>query len=188
MDDNFGRTNSLRWSHVFDNRDNVFDPTRGKRLSFTGVWAGNGLGGDFDYFKFIAENRLYYKVGHAHVIAVRLMGGIASGDMPYNDLFTLGGADNLRGFEDDEFRGDKMYLGTIEYRYPIAKKVQGVFFVDAGNAWGGTDKVPWYHDNDELHVAGGLGFRVTTPIGPIRLDYGVGDEGGKFHFSFGGKF
>lgn len=188
MDDNFGRTNSLRWSHVFDNRDNVFDPTRGKRLSFTGVWAGNGLGGDFDYFKFIAENRLYYKVGHAHVIAVRLMGGIASGDMPYNDLFTLGGADNLRGFEDDEFRGDKMYLGTIEYRYPIAKKVQGVFFVDAGNAWGGTDNVPWYHDNDELHVAGGLGFRVTTPIGPIRLDYGVGDEGGKFHFSFGGKF
>lgn len=188
MDDNFGRTNSLRWSHVFDNRDNVFDPTRGKRLSFTGIWAGNGLGGDFDYFKFIVENRLYYKVGHAHVIAVRLMGGIADGDMPYNDLFTLGGADNLRGYEDDEFRGDKMYLGTIEYRYPIAKKVQGVFFVDAGNAWGGTDKVPWYHDKDELHVAGGLGFRVTTPIGPIRLDYGVGDEGGKFHFSFGGKF
>lgn len=188
MDDNFGRTNSLRWSHVFDNRDNVFDPTRGKRLSFTGIWAGNGLGGDFDYFKFIVENRLYYKVGHAHVIAVRLMGGIADGDMPYNDLFTLGGADNLRGYEDDEFRGNKMYLGTIEYRYPIAKKVQGVFFVDAGNAWGGTDKVPWYHDNDELHYAGGLGFRVTTPIGPIRLDYGVGDEGGKFHFSFGGKF
>ena len=188
LDDNFGTTNSLRWSHVFDNRDNVFDPTRGKRLSFTGVWAGNGLGGDFDYFKFIVENRLYYKVGHAHVIAVRLMGGIADGDMPYNDLFTLGGADNLRGYEDDEFRGNKMYLGTIEYRYPIAKKVQGVFFVDAGNAWGGTDKVPWYHDNDELHYAGGLGFRVTTPIGPIRLDYGVGDEGGKFHFSFGGKF
>lgn len=188
IDDNFGRTNSLRWSHVFDNRDNVFDPTRGKRLSFTGTWAGHGLGGDFDYFKFVVENRLYYKVGHAHVIAVRLMGGISDGDMPYNDLFTLGGADTLRGYEDDEFRGDKMYLGTIEYRYPIAKKVQGVFFVDAGNAWGGTDKVPWYHDNDELHVAGGLGFRVTTPIGPIRLDYGVGDEGGKFHFSFGGKF
>ena len=34
----------------------------------------------------------------------------------------------------------------------------------------------------------GLGFRITTPIGPIRLDYGVGQDGGKFHFSFGGKF
>ncbi|MCH4179089.1 MAG: BamA/TamA family outer membrane protein [Megasphaera sp.] len=188
LDNNFGRTNSMIWSHVFDNRDNVYDPTKGKRLSFTGTWAGHGLGGDFDYFKFVAENRLYYKVGRSHVIAVRLMGGIATGDMPYNDLFTLGGADSLRGYEDDEFRGNKMYAATVEYRYPIAKKVQGVFFVDGGNAWGGTDKVPWYNDSNEFHYSGGLGFRITTPIGPIRLDYGVGDNGGKFHFSFGGKF
>ena len=188
LDNNFGRTNSMTWSHVFDNRDNVYDPTRGKRLSFTGTWAGHGLGGDFDYYKFTVENRLYYKVGSKHVIAVRLLGGIATGDMPYSDLFTLGGADTLRGFEDDEFRGDKMYAATVEYRYPIAKKIQGVIFTDAGAAWGGTKNVPWYHDNEDLHASVGLGFRITTPIGPIRLDYGVGDEGGKFHFSFGGKF
>lgn len=185
---NFGRTNSMTWSHVFDNRDNVYDPTKGKRLSFTGTWAGHGMGGDFDYFKFIAENRLYYKVGRAHVIAVRLMGGIATGDMPYNDLFTLGGADNLRGYEDDEFRGNKMYKVTVEYRYPIAKKIQGVVFTDLGNAWGGVENIPWYHENNKLHYSGGLGFRITTPIGPIRLDYAVGQDGGKFHFSFGGKF
>ena len=185
---NFGRTNSMTWSHVFDNRDNVYDPTKGKRLSFTGTWAGHGFGGDFDYFKFIAENRLYYKVGRAHVIAVRLMGGIATGDMPYNDLFTLGGADNLRGYEDDEFRGNKMYEATVEYRYPIAKKIQGVVFTDLGNAWGGVENIPWYHENNKLHYSGGLGFRITTPIGPIRLDYAVGQDGGKFHFSFGGKF
>ncbi|WP_301859286.1 outer membrane protein assembly factor [uncultured Megasphaera sp.] len=188
MDNNFGQTNSLSWSHVFDNRDNVYDPTRGKRLSFTGFWAGNGLGGDFDYFKFIAENRLYYKVGRAHVIAVRLMGGIATGDMPYNDLFTLGGADNLRGYEDDEFRGNKMYQATVEYRYPIAKKIQGVFFADMGNAWDGTENIPWYHNSNKIHYSGGLGFRITTPIGPVRLDYAMSSEGGKFHFSFGGKF
>lgn len=188
LDKNFGRTNSLTWSHVFDNRDNVYDPTRGKRLAFTGGIAGHGLGGDFDYYKFTVENRLYYKVGRKHVIAIRLMGGFANGDMPYHDLFTLGGADSLRGYEDDEFRGDKMYAGSIEYRYPIAKKIQGVVFADAGAAWGGTDNVPWYNDNEDLHFSTGLGFRITTPIGPIRLDYGVGDDGGKFHFSFGGKF
>lgn len=188
LDNNFGRTNSIIWSHVFDNRDNVYDPTKGKRLSFTGTWAGHGLGGDFDYFKFVAENRLYYKVGRAHVIAVRLMGGIASGDMPYNDLFTLGGADTLRGYEDDEFRGNKMYAATLEYRYPIAKKIQGVLFTDMGNAWGGVEHIPWYKENNKIHYSGGIGFRITTPIGPIRLDYGVGSDGGKFHFSFGGKF
>lgn len=188
MSNNFGRTNSFTWDHVFDNRDNVYDPTKGKRLAFTGTWAGHGIGGDFDYFKFTVENRLYYKVGRAHVIAVRLMGGIATGDMPFSDMFTLGGADNLRGYEDDEFRGNKMYQGTIEYRYPIAKKVQGVIFCDAGNAWGGTDHIPWYNSDNKIHYSGGLGFRITTPIGPVRLDYAVGSDGGKFHFSFGGKF
>ena len=147
-----------------------------------------GEGGDFDYYKLTFENRLYYKVGRKHVIALRFMGGYANGDMPYYDLFTLGGADNLRGYEDDEFRGNKMYAATVEYRYPIAKKIQGVFFVDAGSAWDGTENIPWYQNDDSIHVSTGLGFRITTPIGPIRLDYGVGDDGGKFHFSFGGKF
>lgn len=185
---NFGRTNSLTWAHVFDNRDNIYDPTRGKRLSFTGVMAGHGLGGDFDYYKFIVESRTYYKVGHAQVIAVRLMGGFGNGDMPYSDLFTLGGSDNLRGYEDDQFKGNRMYEATVEYRYPIIKKVQGVIFADAGDAWGGTDYVPWYNQTKQVHFALGLGFRVTTPIGPIRLDYARGSSGGKFHFSFGGKF
>lgn len=188
MNNNFGRTNSLTWDHVFDNRDNVYDPTKGKRLAFSGTWAGHGIGGDFDYFKFTVENRLYYKVGRAHVIAVRLMGGIATGDMPFGDMFTLGGADNLRGYEDDEFRGNKMYQATVEYRYPIAKKIQGVIFGDLGNAWGGTEHIPWYNSDNKIHYSGGLGFRITTPIGPVRLDYAVGSNGGKFHFSFGGKF
>lgn len=188
MNNNFGHTNSLTWDHVFDNRDNVYDPTKGKRLAFSGTWAGHGIGGDFDYFKFTVENRLYYKVGRAHVIAVRLMGGIATGDMPFGDMFTLGGADNLRGYEDDEFRGNKMYQATVEYRYPIAKKIQGVIFGDLGNAWGGTEHIPWYNSDNKIHYSGGLGFRITTPIGPVRLDYAVGSNGGKFHFSFGGKF
>ena len=185
---NFGRTNSLTWSHVFDNRDSIYDPTRGKRLSFTGILAGHGLGGDFNYYKLIAESRSYYKVGRAHVIAMRFMGGIGFGDMPYSDLFTLGGSDNLRGYEDDQFKGSRMYEGTVEYRFPIIKKVQGVVFSDFGNAWSGTGNIPWYEENNKFHISAGLGVRLTTPIGPVRLDYAEGSDGGKFHFSFGGKF
>lgn len=188
LKNNFGRTNSLSWSRVYDNRDNVFDPTRGHRFSHTLQWAGNGLGGDFDYFKYTVESRMYKKVGRAHVLALRLMAGIASGDMPYNDLFLLGGPDTLRGYEDDQFRGNKMYAATLEYRFPVMNKVQGAIFTDIGSAWGGTDKVPWYEEDKSLHTSIGAGLRINTPIGPVRLDYAIGNDGGKFNFSFGGKF
>jgi outer membrane protein insertion porin family len=150
--------------------------------------AGHGLGGDFNYYKLMTELRTYRKVGRSQVLALRLMGGIGFGDIPGNDLFTLGGADTLRGYEDDEFRGKRFYEGTLEYRFPIMKKVQGVLFIDAGNAWSGTDSLFWYEGNNKLHYAGGIGVRIKTPIGPVRLDYGRGSEGGKFNFSFGGQF
>ena len=44
------------------------------------------------------------------------------------------------------------------------------------------------HKNFSPQPAVGLGLRVTTPIGPIRLDYGYGSEGGRLHFSIGHSF
>lgn len=35
----------------------------------------------------------------------------------------------------------------------------------------------------------GVGLRVKTPIGPVRLDYGINDDGdNSFHFGFGQRF
>jgi len=35
----------------------------------------------------------------------------------------------------------------------------------------------------------GLGIRVQSPLGAIRVDYGLNDEGdGRFHFGIGEKF
>ena len=42
----------------------------------------------------------------------------------------MGGADSLRGYEDDQFRGKYMYNATLEFRFPIVKKVSGVLFTD----------------------------------------------------------
>lgn len=186
--DNFGTTNSFTFTHVFDNRDNYFNASKGRRLSIAAQWGGHGLGGDYDFYKFTAEGRFYKNLGSGHILALRLMGGYIDGDVSYGSLFDLGGSNTLRGYEDDQFKGKKMYAGTLEYRFPIAKKVQGVLFTDAGSTWSIDDgKIPWYEDDDSLNWSVGVGLRLQTPIGPIRLDYGHGDQN-KFHFSFGTQF
>ena len=186
--DNFGTTNSFTFTHVFDNRDNYFNASKGRRISFAAQWGGHGLGGDYDFYKFTAEGRFYKALGNGHILALRLMGGYIDGDVSYGNLFDLGGSDTLRGYEDDQFKGKKMYAATLEYRFPIAKKVQGVLFTDAGSTWGIDEgKIPWYTDDDSLNWSVGVGISLQTPIGPIRLDYGHGDRN-KFNFSFGTQF
>ena len=184
---NFGTINSITWQKVYDSRDNIYEPTRGRRISYTAQWAGHGLGGDFDFYKFTAEMRAYKKIGSKNVLAFRARGGFIQGDAPYSQLFTLGGADTLRGYEDDQFRGKNMYNATLEFRFHIVKKVSGALFTDIGDAWDAPN-VPWYKNTKSFNYGVGAGVRITTPIGPVKLDYGVGKDKKKFHFSFGTQF
>ncbi len=183
--ENFGTTRSITLGRVFDSRDNIYDPHEGKRIGYSVEWAG-GLGGDFDFTKWTADWRYYYRAGGENVWALNLGAGYATGDMPLSQRFTMGGSDTLRGYEDDQFRGNSMLKATLEYRFPIVKKVQGVLFTDNGYAW---DKR--HEDDFDLGLiknSYGVGLRINSPLGPVKLDYGYGDNGGKFHFSFGGQF
>lgn len=183
LKDNFGVTRSLTLARVYDSRDNVFNPTEGTRMSLTAEFAGKAFGGDFDFNKYILEDRQYFKVGGSQVIALRFMAGYATGAMPDSGRFAVGGTDTLRGYKEDQFKGDKMMTMTAEYRFPIVKKVEGVVFGDLGKAWEGEG----YKLND-LKSSVGVGLRLATPIGPVRIDYARGEQGGTTHFTFGGQF
>ena len=181
LEDNFGTTRSFVLSRVFDNRDNIYNPSKGKRSAMTAEFAG--LGGDFNFNKFTVEERQYYKVGRSQVVAARMTVGYATGDMPDSQRFTVGGADTLRGYKDDEYKGNKLFSASVEYRFPMMSKLEGVVFTDIGNAWTGSG-----YSLSSLKKSFGAGVRFNSPLGPIKLDYGKGDEDGRFHFSFGGQF
>lgn len=182
LNNNFGDVHSITLAKVYDTRDNIFAPTEGRRFSLTSEFAGRALGGEFDFNKYVFDGRQYFKVGSKQVLALRVTAGSATGTLPDASKFSIGGIDTLRGYEDDEFKGQKMFTATAEYRYPIVKKVQGVVFTDAGNAWDGSYKL------SDLNYSAGTGLRIDTPLGAIRLDYGYGKEGGRTHFSFGTQF
>lgn len=181
LKDNFGNTRSVILAHTTDTRDNIYNPKEGAKVTVSGEFAGIA-GGDFDYNKYSFEDHHYFKVGRNHVIATRATVGYATGSMPEAALFDAGGQTTLRGYKDDQFQGKNLLLGSVEYRFPIVSKVQGALFTDFGNAWDGSYKV------SGLHSSIGVGIQMETPIGPIRLDYGKGEDGGRTHFSFGGNF
>jgi len=183
-EENFGTTNSISFSRVYDSRDNVFDPHAGKRNSYTFEWAG--LGGDFKFEKISVNYRYYLKMRKDRVLAFDLAAGYAWGKMPLSQRFAVGGADTLRGYKDDQFRGNSMLRGTVEYRIPIQKKIQAVLFYDIGYAWDKRDQHAF--DLGLMESGYGVGLRINSPLGPIKLDYGKGKQRSRFHFSFGGQF
>ena len=178
--DNFGLTRSLILEHVTDTRDNIYSPMTGSRASLSAEFAG--FGGDFNYRKFTFEDNHYFKAGHAQVFALRGMYGRGFGHIPESGIFRIGGQNTLRGYRDDQFRDNNVFLGTLEYRFPVVSKVQGAIFTDFGGTW----STGWMPKN--FHESIGFGLAVQTPVGPIRIDLAHGSQGNRVHFSVGGTF
>jgi len=202
-DTNEGLTNSLMPTFSYDTRDNVFDPTSGWYHSLSIEKAGGFLGGDYDFTKYNLTLRTYlstdffkdiFSIGgfkkitdnlSKGVLAFRAMGGMADTDLPSFAEYQVGGMNTIRGYDSGEFSGDKSLVFNAEYRFPLAENFQAVLFVDWGQAWDIEESI----DFADLKFGRGVGVRFDTPIGPIRLDYGINEEGiGKTYFSIGHTF
>lgn len=179
---NFGTTRSITLSHSTDTRDNIYYPTEGDVTNLSAEFAG--LGADFNFQKYKVQYQRYYKLGRTYVLAMRGEYGYGNGNLSEFNQFRIGGQSTLRGYRDDQFRGDRMGILSMEIRFPIVKKVTGAIFADGGSAWDSG----FFPNRGDMHGSVGVGVSVETPFGPLRLDYGKGDQGGRVHFSVGGSF
>jgi len=114
-------------------------------------------------------------------------------DIPYNQRFTAGGSNSIRGWGSNDLPVTEFVLpqnptqsdlenivrnitpggfflleGSIEVREYLSEKVGFAIFMDYGNAW--NDFMDFRYD--ELAVAAGIGFRYYSDFAPIRLDFG----------------
>ncbi len=125
-----------------------------------------GLGSSADATTTTGDFRAYLPgLAPHHVVALRLAGGVSTGDSTMGRTFLLGGADPgtgvvdrgssafslLRGFRPDTFAGAHVGALNTEYRWPIARPQRGygtwplfvhsvhaAVFADAGHAWPNT--------------------------------------------------
>ncbi len=162
------------------------NPTSGRNDRLSIEHAGNFLGGDADFTKYDFDLRRYYPgFKGEQAWALRLKGGTSTGNLPEYEKYSLGGSDSLRGYKLNSFRGEQTILTQIEYRIPFMDNLTGVIFVDGGQTWNQDEEMKL----DNLNYGKGLGIRVNTPVGQIRLDYGWDDEQkGTAHFSLGNTF
>jgi outer membrane protein assembly factor BamA len=130
-------------------------------------------------------------------LAFNVQGGAIIGDLPPYEAFTIGGSNSIRGFNDGDVGSGRAFMqATAEYRFPLLKflgGIGGVVFVDYGSVLGSDSDVPGQPSIIRGKPGDGLGFgagiRVKTPIGPVRIDYAINQDGeDRFHFGFGERF
>ncbi|MCK4237415.1 MAG: BamA/TamA family outer membrane protein [Candidatus Krumholzibacteria bacterium] len=107
----------------------------------------------------------------------------SSKDIPPAERFPFGGARTLRGYRENQFRGDKIVYFNIEYR-----------FGDEGRLFLFDDIGAFYRAGERWTAKNGLGFglRSSSPLGVIVLSFGVGErlslEGTRIHISLSERF
>jgi len=199
-------------SIAYDARDNRFDPTKGFYAFASADLAGSIFGADRDFYR--------YQIGASHylphfgrfVLESRTKAGWVkaygdSDEVPIFERFFGGGSGTIRGYEErrvgprdpssnDPIGGEATFLATVEEVMTILKNEQGKpilkssLFFDIGDVWRQTGQF-----GESVKSGTGIGTRINTPIGPLRLDLGIPlntianeKRKARFHFNISRSF
>jgi hypothetical protein len=147
--------------------ESIWGPDLDRALLVDAQWSGGELGGEERWFtRLWAEHRGWVEISPAQSVGYRVLGGATpqgwtatdGSRLPEQWQFQLGGVGSLRGHEFQEFRGDRVLLGTLEYGLDLETNVRPVLFVDGGMAWNESDQ-----------RSGGI-----AGSGPLAVDGGAG--------------
>ncbi|WP_314342456.1 autotransporter assembly complex family protein [Simonsiella muelleri] len=170
--------------------------TLGKVLSSAMMMRGVASGG----YYFTPENKkLGTLVTRGNIGYVYTNKDEVNGEVPTSLMFRTGGASTVRGYELDSIGWRvpnsntvlperAMAVASVEYQYPIQKKLMGQeFAVAVFHDVGGTSEtfqdIKWKHGT-------GLGLRWYSPVAPFSFDlaYGHQDKKLRWHISLGTRF
>jgi len=167
-----GRTSGAGPTLEWDDRDNLFSPSKGGVYHLEVGRYRPGLGSDYRYNTFVLDTRRYVSFFPSKVLAFQAVFERRTGDVPFYEWPRL---ENLRGIIENRYRDENSLLIQTEYRFPLKKRLSGVAFGGAGSVWG---KSPWRFQ--DVKPAGGGGLRYALNEREkinLRVDLGFSADG-----------
>ncbi|KAF4385077.1 hypothetical protein G4B88_029119 [Cannabis sativa] len=138
-----------------------------------------------------ARARKDVQIGPARLL-LSLSGGHVVGNFSPHEAFTIGGTNSVRGYEEGAVGSGRSYaIGSGEISFPwYVGPVGGVIFADYGTDIGSGPTVPGDPAGARLKPGSGYGYgvgiRLESPLGPLRLEYAFSDsKNQRFHFGVG---
>ncbi|MEG4274201.1 BamA/TamA family outer membrane protein [Microcoleus sp. M2_C6] len=182
---------TVSFGAMLDRRDNPFNPTSGSILSLSTeqsipLGRGNIVSNRLlaNYIHYVPVTLLGISESEAlpEMLAFNLQAGTVIGDLPPTEAFRLGGRNSVRGYDSGDIGSGRSYfLASGEYRFPVGRDVGGVIFADFASDLGTGDSVlgkpAVVRDKPGTGAGVGLGVRVRSSFGLIRLDVAVSDSG-----------
>ena len=180
-----GTKYSVTFRLTRDTRDYFLNPTRGRRDSL----AFEVSRSDFRLRKAWLSLQQYFPTWRKQTVAIEFHGAAAWGvNIPPTELFYLGGATTLRGYDEDWFSGPRRVYANLEYRFLVGPDSQIFVFTDLG----AVTLIESPSVFDTLRVGYGFGARLESRGGILRINYGLaaGDSllRGKIHVNLGAAF
>ncbi len=96
---------------------------------------------------------------------------LRSRDHDRSDLFRLGGATSLRGYDEDRFLGNVVARGLFEYRLQLDRASYAHAFFDLGYA--ARPALDAARGTEGWHPGYGLGMKLQTALGRISATYAL---------------
>ncbi|ARV61208.1 hypothetical protein BZZ01_23655 [Nostocales cyanobacterium HT-58-2] len=179
-----------------DLRNNPLQPTSGSYLR-VGVDQSVPIGqGNIFLTRLRGSYSQYFPVSLINftkgpqTLAFNLQAGTVFGDLPPYEAFSLGGSNSVRGYDEGGLGTGRSFVqASLEYRFPVFSVVSGALFFDVGSDLGTGNRASELLNKNGTGYGYGVGVRVQSPLGPIRIDYGLSDDGeSRINFGIGERF
>ena len=133
----------------------------------------NDTGTDGQFFAWQGQFQWVQQLSPRTLLIARIGTQLTTDSLLSLEQFSIGGADTVRGYQENQLVTDNGILGSVEVRIPLTADpsvLQLTPFFDIGTGWNNQAPAP-----DSFTLASlGLGVRwsITSKLG-VRLDYGI---------------